>query len=418
MTIFSGVSLPEIKVDCSSQSSRLYSTARRNEFFRLLLPITLPVATHFITLHMRALHNSDQVPSSLPSVPSSQLIGHDGPVQCLRFTNDGKYCLTGGHDRTVRLWNPFRYDPASSTKQTTATKDNHGIPPAMPIQSYTSGYTHAITAVLATDSPHPLLLAASQRTLVVSDLITQQCKRRLQGHHVGIIHQIAVGGGRHAADVYLTASYDATVALWDGRSSDVKPIQVLKEAKDSVTDVQVVLVPSPSQPSHNNHQEGGSNHDGQDHSEVYLRTASIDGVLRTYDLRRGLLQSDDCGSPITSMAATKDGQCVAVSCLDGTIRLLQADSGELLNTYRGHHAGNYSLQVGILANDSTIISASEDGVCVLSDLVQAHQVQTLEVSPGTPVCAVAAHPRLSSVVMTASYDGSTIVWSHDASPFY
>jgi hypothetical protein len=42
----------------------------------------------------------------------------------------------------------------------------------------------------------------------------------------------------------------------------------------------------------------------------------------------------------------------------------------------------------------------------------------LEVSPGTPVCAVAAHRRLSSVVMTASYDGSTIVWSHDASPFY
>ena len=273
----------------------------------------------------------------------------------------------------------------------------------MPIQSYTSGYTHAITAVLATESSQPLLLAASNRTLVVSDLITQQCKRRFQGHHLGTIQQIAVGGGsRQAADVYLTASYDATVALWDGRSSDVKPLQILKEAKDSVTDVQVVL----------------SGHEDQHRSDVYIRTASIDGVLRTYDLRRGLLQSDDCGSPITSMAATKDGQCVAVSCLDGTIRLLQADSGELLNTYSGHKAGNYALQVGILANDATIISGSEDGVCVLSDLVQAHRVQALEVSPGTPVCAIAAHPTLSSVVVTVSYDATTTVWSHDSSPFY
>jgi mitogen-activated protein kinase organizer 1 len=352
---------------------------------------------------MRALH-TDHVPSSLPLVPSSQLIGHEGPVQSLRFTADGKYCVTGGHDRTVRLWNPFRYDPAANhNNDKTTIQATIPPPPAMPIQSYTSGYTHPITAVLASDTwtASQVLLAASQRTLVVSDLITQQCKRRLQGHHVGTINQIAVA--RHA-EAYLTASYDGTVAIWDGRSSDYKPLQVLKEAKDSVTDVQVV------------HQ--ASNND-QTTAEAYIRTGSIDGVLRTYDLRRGMVQADDCGSPITSFAATKDGQCVAVSCLDGTIRLIQVDnSGELLNTYSGHKAGNYGLQVGILANDETIVSASEDGVCVLSDLVQAHRVQALEVSPGTPVCSIAVHPKLSSVVITASYNGTTTVWSHDSTPFY
>jgi mitogen-activated protein kinase organizer 1 len=343
---------------------------------------------------MRALHR-DQVHSSLPLLPSSQLIGHDGPVHCLRFTDDGKYCLTGGYDRTVRLWNPFRYDPATQRHK----PQDILVPPAMPIQSYTSGYTHPITAVLATETwtASQMLLAASQRTLVVSDLITQQCKRRLQGHHVGTINQIAVC--RHA-EAYLTASYDGTVAIWDGRSSEYKPLQVLKEAKDSVTDVHVVQSP---------------NDQGAD---AYIRTGSIDGVLRTYDLRKGILQADDCGSPITSMAATKDGQCVVVSCLDGTIRLLQVDSGELLNTYSGHKAGNYGLQVGILASDATIITGSEDGVCILSDLVQAHRVQALEVSPGMPVCAIAAHPKLSSVVITASYDATTTVWSHDKSTFY
>lgn len=202
----------------------------------------------------------------------------------------------------------------------------------------------------------------------------------------------AVAAAKHA-EAYLSASYDGTVAIWDGRSSDTRPIQVLKEAKDSVTDVVVVQ-----------------------NEDCIIRTSSVDGFIRTYDLRKGLVHADDCGSPITSMALTKDGECLAVSCLDGTIRLLQ--DGELLNTFTGHKAGNYALQVGILANDSTIISASEDGTCILSDLVQATRVQALEVSPGRPACSIATHPKISSVVITASYDETTTVWSHDSSQFY
>ncbi len=300
------------------------------------------------------------------------------------FLDDGKYCLTGGHDRSVRLWNPFRYDPVAPTTSS--------IPPALPIQTYMAGYTHPITAITATESrtASQLLVAASRETLVISDLITQQLKRRFQGHHVATIN--AVAASKHA-ETFLSGSYDGTVAIWDGRSSDTRPIQVLKDAKDSVTDLHVVQ-----------------------NDDCIIRTTSVDGVLRNYDLRKGLVHADDCGSPITSMALTKDGKCLAASCLDGTIRLLQ--DGELLNTFGGHKAGNYALQVGILANDATIVSASEDGICILSDLVLATRVQALEVSPGRPACSIATHPKISSVVVTASYDESTTVWSHDSSPFY
>jgi len=349
---------------------------------------------------MRALHQED-VPSFLPLIPSSRLVGHDGPVQSVTFTDDGKYCLTGGHDRSVQLWNPFRYDPAASSQPSPSVM----VPPAMPIQTYTSGYTHPITSVTAAESRtgSQVLVAASQKTLVISDLITQQLKRRFQGHHLGTIN--AVTAAKHA-EAYLSASYDGTVAIWDGRSSDYKPIQVLKDAKDSVTGVHVVQT-----------QEGDDR--GTSSATAKIRTASIDGVVRTYDLRKGLVEADDCGSPITGMAPTKDGECLAVSCLDGTIRLVQVDSGELLNTYSGHKAGNYALDVGILANDATILSASEDGTCILSDLVQAHRVQALEVSStGRPTCSIATHPKISSVVITANYDETTTVWSHDSSQFF
>jgi mitogen-activated protein kinase organizer 1 len=273
----------------------------------------------------------------------------------------------------------------------------------MPIQTYTSGYTHPITSVTTTESrtAAQVLVAASQKTLVISDLITQQVKRKLYGHHVGIIN--AVAAARHA-EAYLSASYDGTVAIWDGRSSDYKPIQVLKDAKDSVTDVHVV--------------QREDNCSGNHLNTAMIRTASIDGVVRTYDLRKGLVDSDDCVSPITSMAPTKDGECLVVSCLDGSIRLLQVDSGELLNTYTGHKAGNYGLDVQVLANDSTIVSASEDGTCILSDLVLATRVQALEVSPNRPICSIAAHPKISSVVITASYDETITVWSHDSRQFF
>ena len=38
------------------------------------------------------------------------LQGHKGSVNVARFNHDGKYCLTGGDDRRVLLWNPYK-DP-------------------------------------------------------------------------------------------------------------------------------------------------------------------------------------------------------------------------------------------------------------------------------------------------------------------
>jgi mitogen-activated protein kinase organizer 1 len=303
--------------------------------------------------------------------------------------------LTGGHDRTVRLWNPFRLDPGY-----VFTRDeDYELPPALPIQTYTAGYTHPISAVLAVESnTSQILLAASDKTLVVSDLVTNQLKRRLQGH-AGRINALAAAD---KGEAFLSASYDGTVSIWDGRSRDNKPIQVLREAKDSVTDLHIVQTET----------EGGASA-----AMGMIRTASVDGSVRSYDLRKGLLKCDDCGSAITSMAQTHDGQCLAISCLDGTIRLMQTDSGELLNTYSGFHkAGQYSLDVAILADDATIVSGSEDGACIFYDLVRADRVQALE-GPTRPTCSIASHPRESSVLVTASYDGNTIVWSNDSTPW-
>ena len=64
-------------------------------------------------------------------------------------------------------------------------------------------------------------------------------------------------------------SFDATVRLWDCKSQSTKPIQVLEESKDSVSSLHVV-----------------------GHEMV---TGSVDGKMRLYDLRMGMVYVDLVG---------------------------------------------------------------------------------------------------------------------------
>jgi len=41
------------------------------------------------------------------------------------------------------------------------------------------------------------------------------------------------------SSVILSGSYDATVRCWDCRSRSLEPIQIMDDAKDSVTSIQV-----------------------------------------------------------------------------------------------------------------------------------------------------------------------------------
>jgi mitogen-activated protein kinase organizer 1 len=340
------------------------------------------------------------------------------------YTASGKYCLTGGHDRTVRLWNPLRIDPAfpppvggglpppsgggGFASEQYYDADNvpmESLARALPIQMYTSGITHPVSSIALDSSSSTTLAAASDKTLLIIDVVTQQMKRRFQGH-LGRINSVAISEG---CETYLSASYDGTVRIWDGRSSSYEPIQILKEAKDSVTDIHVV-----QDSSLNTAATKKTNKDYNSNTAI-IRTASVDGVVRTYDLRKGNMFADNCGSPITGMAPTYDGQCLAINCLDGSIRLMELDTGELLNTYTSSHvAGQYGLQCCMTADDATLVTGSEDGKAVLYDIVRSTCIQSLE-GHMRPTCSVAAHPKreCTSVLITASYDGTAVVWAND-----
>ena len=67
--------------------------------------------------------------------------------------------------------------------------------------------------------------------------------------------------------------------------------------------------------------------------DQFFLTRSVDGKVRNYDIRMGQLRVDYIGQPVTSVNFTRDGQCVLASTLDDTIRLMDKDTGELLNEW-------------------------------------------------------------------------------------
>ena len=138
--------------------------------------------------------------------------GATGSVMSVRFTADGKYCLTGGRDRLVRLWNP----------QT-----------GLLIKSYKGHGFEVNDAVASTDNSR-IASGSADKHAYVWDVSTGNVLRKFRGHG-------AVNAVRFSKEsvVVFSASYDASVSAWDCRSNNSEPIQRLTEAKDSVTSLQV-----------------------------------------------------------------------------------------------------------------------------------------------------------------------------------
>jgi mitogen-activated protein kinase organizer 1 len=77
----------------------------------------------------------------------------------------------------------------------------------------------------------------------------------------------------------FSGSFDATVRIWDSKSKSYQPIQVFSEAKDSISSLCV------------------AGHE--------IVAGSVDGRVRTYDLRMGLRVEDMVGRMLCPSARFK-----------------------------------------------------------------------------------------------------------------
>lgn len=227
--------------------------------------------------------------------------------------------------------------------------------------------------------------AGGDRTVFLWDVRTSKAVSRFTGH-LAQVNSVKFSGN---AQVLGSASFDGTVKLWDLRANNTtKPIQTLSDAKDSVSCLDI--------------------------HEHRIFTASVDGRLRTYDLRKGCLTTDpvdDARAPLTSVTVLQDGEAALVSTLRSQIHLvdLHQSSAVPLQVFHGHKNEAYRLKPALADNDTLVLAPSEDGRVYVWDLMDETPVQTLDGQrAGSKGFALAAGSDRSWV--SSTLDGSIVFW--------
>ncbi|GAA93736.1 uncharacterized protein L969DRAFT_44327 [Mixia osmundae IAM 14324] len=284
------------------------------------------------------------------------LEGHKGPVNTVVYNSNGSYCLSGGQDRSVKLWNPTK---------------------ASLIKSY-EAHGYEVLGISVSHDSTRFASCGGDRSVFLWDVATGATIKRLGGH-TGRVNAVAFNAD---ATVLASGSFDATVRLWDIKAQSPHPIQILPDAKDSITSIAI---------------------NGSD-----LVTGSVDGTVRWYDLRMGVLRSDLLDAPVTSVAISRDRQTILASSLDSAVRLMDASSGDCLQTYKGHKNDSYRVQSCFGYAERTVMSGDESGQIFVWDLAEGRAVQVVEAHTRS-VLWLSQHPSADEQ-LSCGRDGAIHVW--------
>lgn len=326
--------------------------------------------------------------SLFPTKPIARLTGHVGIVHCLCYSSGSQqYIITGSSDRTIRLYNPAKA-PLSST-----------TPSAGLVNKY-SAHGYEVLSVDVNAENDRLISTGGDKTVFYWDVQTSQTIKRWSGHAGRVNRGLFAGEGD---SVVVTGSYDGMVKVWDTKSSNYKPIMTLDDAKDSITDVCVF--------------------DGE------IISASVDGRVRSYDLRMGSCYVDVIGHPATSLSVTKKGTELLVSSLDSTVRLMDRGNGQLLKAYRDKEFVNEELRVKntLGLDDSIVLSGSDDGMVYAWDLLEGEVLHRIKHSKmrevrsnngNAPagkkdVVSALAFCQTRQEWASAGGDGNVVVWGRE-----
>eukprot|EP00923_Selenidium_pygospionis_P018061 GHVN01031637.1.p1 GENE.GHVN01031637.1~~GHVN01031637.1.p1 ORF type:complete len:323 (-),score=26.60 GHVN01031637.1:171-1139(-) len=267
-----------------------------------------------------------------PSKPEPRLLhclkGHKGSVSNGQFTQNGNYFMSCGQDKTIRLWNPHK---------------------GLPIKDYKGPHNREVSGVSIYPDNSRFVSVGAEYAAFLWDVSTGRILRKFSGHE-GKLYCCTLAPG---AEVLLTGSYDKTVRLWDLKAhSSFKPIQTISDATDTLTSIAVT-----------------------DHEII---TASVDGHLRTYDIRAGKQYSDKMHHAIVSIALSRGKKnCIVMNCLDSTCRLVDRKTGEELNKFKGHKVTGQPIGCQLDPTDSNIVSGSESGELFFWDICEQNHATTI-----------------------------------------
>ncbi|CAF1427397.1 unnamed protein product [Rotaria sordida] len=281
-----------------------------------------------------------------------------GAIRCVRYNIDGNYCLTSGSDRTIKLWKPDS---------------------SLAIKTYT-GHSQEVLDVHSSYDNSRLCSGGGDKRVLYIDVMSGKIMKKYQAH-AGRVQAVRFN---EEASIIFSASIDGTVKIWDIKSREYDPIQVLDDAKDSVTSLSL-----------------GNNE---------LLTSSLDQRVRIYDIRYGKLYEDYIGHNLTYINISHDQQCFLVGTLSSQIMLFDKINGKLLQTFVDYTNNTYMIENALSNDDQYIYSGSENGRLICWNLLTAKQICSIEHESDNrkSVNTLTHHPK-EDKLLTAQ-EGNIYLW--------
>ena len=293
-------------------------------------------------------HNDDMNAEMLLSNKSFNPEGHSSSIRIIAITLDGKKCISGAGDNTLRIWD---------------IEQGHCL-------KELEGHSDWIWALAVTGDGKRCVSGSWDKTLRIWDIESGQCLKTLEGHS-GRIFSLAIFPD---GEKCVSGADDNTLRIWDMQSG-----LCLKTLKGHSNWIRTLAI-TPN---------GKRCVSGAD-----------DNTLRIWDIEQGHCIKTLIGHTrvINALAISSDGRKCASGSNDETIRIWDMQSGLCLKTLKGHRDCIRTLAITpdgkrcvSGADDNTLrIWDMQSGLCLKTLKGHRDSIRTLAITPDGKRCVSGA----------------------------
>ena len=289
-------------------------------------------------------------------VKTASFKAHDGAINGLSLSGDGRLIVTASDDRTLRIWN------RETLKEAGAIYLDDGPATSLSVRNNRALTTHA------------------DGSTVIWDLDSRQRLYRFKRNDASVWAATFAG----SEDRVASAGHDWTVALWETASESAPAI--LFEGHESA--VQALAA---------------------DASGRWLASGGADKTVKLWNLETRQIKRTyrNHSDFVSALAVSADTNLVAAASLDGSIKLWSTLSSRPQRTFTAHKARVTS--IAFSANSELLASAAEDGTVRIRGLKGARSYWTLNgMEQGARTVAFAPNGRS---LITGGQDGVVTMWA-------
>ena len=339
-----------------------------------------------------------------PSFSQSQsafvrtLPGHEGGVTALTLANSGRYLISGGTDRTVRVWN---------------------IKSGKAIQTL-RGHEGWVTDVSVSKEGSNIVSASLDGTIGVWSLANGEHVRSLKGHKDWVRSARVTPNGHFV----VSGSDDTSIKIWylqrgqpistlKGHDTFVNTIAISSNNRLALSGADSGLIRvwdielDQEMGAFKGHEDAVNAVEFTPNDELAV-SGSADGTARVWRISDGqtLRTMSGHSGPINDVCITPNGRYVLTVSDDHNVRMWELESGLPMATLRGHTAAVQSVTVS--PEGRFAFTGSMDGTIRVWDLTKAPYTTDEEAHAGRITAVDVSHN--SGFAVSSSVDGTIKVW--------